>query len=297
MTKRRIPPLKSLIALESVVRTGSVSESAKDLAVTHGAVSKQLALLEDWMGVPMFRERRRGMIANEAGERLAALVGAALDGIEEAVAEIVGGTRQEVLTVVAPATFAMRWLIPHLPQLQPGGDVGLRVRPTHTTEDWDALEFDLVVRRGEPLAEHLSPRPLFAEELGLLVAPSLAGAREPGALPFVDAATRTGELARWCRHAFGALPQRPPKVYPHYYVALEAALAGIGAIVAPVALLAPQLAVGALVEPWPTLRVPGATYSVGVAPQCSRRQVAEHLACALVAEFQGEQKKLAASPG
>ncbi|GAB5376933.1 MAG: LysR substrate-binding domain-containing protein [Acuticoccus sp.] len=264
------------------MRAGSVSEAAKDLAVTHGAVSKQLAHLEEWMGVPMFRERRRGMIANAAGERLAAMVGGAFDGIEQTVEEIVSGARQEVMTVVAPATFAMRWLIPRLPQLQPDGDVGIRVRPTHTTEDWDALEFDLVVRRGEPLSARLSPRRLFVEQLGLVVAPALADAREPQALPFVDAATRTGELTRWCRHAFGGLPARPAKVYPHFYVAMEAALAGLGAIVAPIELLGPQLQSGALAEPWPHLRVAGAPYSVGVSPDCARRKAAEAVADALI---------------
>ncbi|WP_108662195.1 LysR substrate-binding domain-containing protein [Acuticoccus kandeliae] len=286
MTKRRLPPIKSLIALESVIRTGSVSAAAEDLSVTHGAVSKQLAHLEDWIGLPMFRERRRGMIANASGERLAAAVGAALDGIERALDEVMATENQPVLTVVAPATFAMRWLIPRLPTLElRGREVGIRVRPTHTTEDWDALDYDLIVRRAEPLPARLSPRPLFREALGLLVPPALAGAGDPRQLPFVDAATRTGELTAWCNKAFGGRPARPPKIYPHFYVAMEAALAGLGAIVAPVALLGPQLCQGALVEPWPHLRVPGALYSIGVAPDGPNRAASEALSAAMVRQW------------
>ncbi|UOM36258.1 LysR family transcriptional regulator [Acuticoccus sp. I52.16.1] len=287
MTKRRILPIKSLIALESVVRTGSVSAAADDLSVTHGAVSKQLAHLEQWLGRPLFSGRRGGMVANAAGERLAAAVGGALEEIETALDDVLASDRQEVLTVVAPATFAMRWLIPRLPRLDiAGSDTGIRVRPTHTTEDWDALQFDLVVRRGEALAPRFAPRPLFVEQLGLLVPPNLLDVTDPARLPFVDAATRTGELARWCQHAFRGRPARPAKVYPHYYVALEAALAGLGAIVAPLELLGPQLSQGLLVEPWPDLRVAGAVYSIGVSPDGPNRCAAETLARTMVRQWE-----------
>ena len=273
-----------MIALESVVRTGSVSAAAHDLSVTHGAVSKQLAQLEQWIGQPMFRDRRRGMIVNEAGERLASVVGLALDEIEAALDGIRGVTEAPVLTVVAPATFAMRWLLPRLPTL-PSGNIGVRVRPTHTTEDWDALSFDVVVRRGERLSPHLNPRPFFVEELGLLVPPGLACKALPRDLPFVDAATRTGELKRWCLEAFGGMPSRPPKVYPHFYVAMEAALAGLGAIVAPVALMRPLVEQGALMDPWPDVRVPGAAYSIGVSPDGADPASATALAEAMVRQF------------
>lgn len=291
MTKRRLPPVKSLIALECVVRTGSVSTAAEELAVTHGAVSKQLAHLEDWIGQPMFRERRRGMVANRAGERLAKAVGQALESIEGALGEILDSGQPEVLTVVAPATFAMRWLIPHLPTLDgAAANTGIRVRPTHTTEDWNGLDYDLIVRRGEALPARLCPRAMFVEELGLLVPPSLAGTPNPRDLPYVDAATRPGELLRWCHHAFDSAPAHAAKVYPHFYVAMEAALAGLGAIVAPIALMRPQLDQGLLIEPWPTLRVPGASYSVGVAPDCARRQSADAVAQAMVESWQADER-------
>ncbi|WMS41824.1 LysR substrate-binding domain-containing protein [Acuticoccus sp. MNP-M23] len=288
MTKRRLPPIKSLIALDAIVRTGSVSAAAEQLSVTHGAVSKQLAQLETWLGMNLFCERRRGMIVNEAGARLAASVESALNGIESALADVSASKGQAALTVVAPATFAMRWLMPRLPafaQEHPG--IGVQVRPTHTTEDWDALGYDLVVRRAEPLPERLGPRPFYTESLGLLVPAALAGsAADPASLAFVDAATRTGDLSRWCTHALKGTPKRPPKVYPHFYIALEAALSGIGAIVAPVDLLAAQILSGALVEPWPSMRIAGARQTIGVNPDGQNPQAAETLARWMQREWQ-----------
>jgi len=287
MTKRRHIPIKALTTLAAVVRTGSVSAAAEDLGVTHGAVSKQLSHLEHWLGRQLFHERRRGMIANATGERLAAVVGEALDRIELALDEAAEGARQEVLTVVAPASFAMRWLIPRLPELQSAaGDVGIRSRPTHTTENWDTLEYDVIVRRGEALSARLTPRALFTEELGLLVPQQFAGETDPRCLPFVDAATRTGEVRRWCSHAFGGKPARPVKVYPHFYVATEAALSGLGAIVAPVELFGAQLAAGQFVEPWPHIRVPGAQYVIGVAPDGRNLAAADALANKIAALWQ-----------
>lgn len=286
MTKRRHPTITSLIALESFVRTGSVSAAAEDLSVTHGAVSKQLTQLEERMGVDLFRQRRRGMAVNAHGERLAAAVREALSLVEQAVDDILESDPPEVLTVVAPATFAMRWLIPQLPALSlERCKTAARVRPTHTTEDWDALEYDVIVRRGEPLAERLSPRHLFTEELGLFAAPSLALPASPARAPFVDAATRRGELQRWCHAAFGGTPEQPPKVYPHFYVAMEAALAGLGAIIAPVELILPQVEQGKLAEPWPAFRVTGARYCVGVAPDSRNRRAADALADAMISQY------------
>lgn len=226
------------------------------------------------------------MTANEQGERLAAAVREALTLVERAVDEVLEGGEAPVLTIVAPATFAMRWLIPHLPALSlDDGETSARVRPTHTTEDWDALEYDVIVRRGQPLPDRLSPQRLFTEELGLFIAPFVKRSENPADLSFVDALTRPGELERWCLAAFGDKPKNRPKVFPHFYVAMEAALAGSGAIAAPVELVSQQLEQGKLVEPWPSCRVAGATYSVGVAPGSVYRRCAEALADAMVRQW------------
>lgn len=285
MTKRRLPPMKSLRALESVVRIGSVSGAAQDLSVTHGAVSKQITLLEQWMGRPLFSEKRRGMIANAAGERLAAAMGEACRILATALDEIEADDGADELNVVAPATFAMRWLIPRLPSFQAAGPgVRVGVRPTHTTEDWDALPCDVMIRRGRALAPRFDPRPIFVEELGLVMAPELAGAEMPFGLPLVAAETRAGELERWFAHATDGDAAPDAIAFPHFYIALEAALSGIGALVAPLFLVDELLRAGRLVEPWPNLRVAGATYSVGVNPDggnlTAARQIADWLCTA-----------------
>ncbi|WP_165789402.1 LysR family transcriptional regulator [Billgrantia endophytica] len=255
--------MKALAALESVVRTGSVSAAAGELGVTHGAVSKQLALLEDWLERPLFSEKRRGMSPNSDGVKLAEAMGKAR-AILEATLDEMDVPVPTLLNVVAPATLAMRWLIPRLPAFHlQHPSVSVRVRPMHTPDNWDALEFDVMIRRAESLAEHFTPRKLFSETLGLVVAPSLAG-RPCADLPYIEADTRPGELQKWRQAAGMTEPWGEPMRLPHFYIALEAALSGNGALVVPLEIIEELLMRGALVEPWPNRRVAGSIYRVGI---------------------------------
>src|SRR5262245_65371372 len=135
MAKRSLPPLKSLVALEAVVRHGSVTTAAAELCVTHGAISKHIAGLEDWLGMPLFLDNRRRMVPTASALTLAEGVGTAIAAIEQSL-DAVQPTRHAatdtVLEIIAPATFAMHWLIPRLPDLKRSdATLKVRVRPTH----------------------------------------------------------------------------------------------------------------------------------------------------------------------
>jgi DNA-binding transcriptional LysR family regulator len=281
--KRQLPPLKSLVVLESVVRTGGVTSASDELLVTHGAVSKQLALIEDWIGRPLFTERRRGMVPTPEALRLAEAARVAFDGLEAAVREMRPQSQEPVpLRVVAPASMAMRWLIPQLPRFAvPGIPVDVTVRPTHTGEEWLSIPFDVAIRRGEATPAHFRAMPLFREELGLVVSAETAprdGSRQDWlkTARLVEASTRPGELAAW----FAGAGHEPPPAdrvsrYPHFYVALEAMLSGGSGLVAPLFLLSDLLRRGDIVEPWPKRRIAGAAYTMLLNPAAERSDVSQ----------------------
>jgi LysR family glycine cleavage system transcriptional activator len=58
--REKLPPLNALRNFEAVARHGSFAAAADDLHVTHWAVGKQIRLLEDWFGVPLFERRAHG---------------------------------------------------------------------------------------------------------------------------------------------------------------------------------------------------------------------------------------------
>src|SRR5262249_29847435 len=76
---RRMPRLNALRAFEACVRLGSTVAAAAELAVTHGAVSKQVALLERWLGVALFERGRGRLVPSAEAARFAAALASALD--------------------------------------------------------------------------------------------------------------------------------------------------------------------------------------------------------------------------
>ena len=273
--RRNLPPLKAMVAFEAVARIGSVTGAADELGVTHSAVSKQLSVLEAWLGVPLFASNRRQMLPTAAAAQLATATGAAFDLMASAIETMAPQAAPEVLRVIAPATFAMRWLIPRLPTFQAQiGDVDVLVRPTHTTENWADIPFDVVIRRGDALPSDLRMVALFREEITLVARADIVGdvlgnhAREgPSRLAgsqLLEAVTRPGELSRWLIAA-GLPPDQAGRAtrFGHFYIALEAALAGQGLLAAPIEVVADLLVRGELVEPFPDLRIAGPDYRLG----------------------------------
>ncbi|MDR6950774.1 DNA-binding transcriptional LysR family regulator [Ancylobacter sp. 3268] len=282
--RRSLPPLKAVVAFEAVARSGSVTAAAAELGVTHSAVSKQVAVLEAWLGTPLFESNRRHMTATPAGLRLASTTGAALDLLASAVDSFMPVDVAEVLDVIAPATFAMRWLIPRLPAFEAEfRRVDVRVRPIHTGEEWRDIPFDVVIRRGEALQSDLRSATLLREEIGLLARPEVAATlRQPADLAGVallEATTRPGELARWLVAADMSVDRAvEASSFGHFYIALEACLAGQGALAAPIEVVADLLARGELVEPFRGIRVAGPNYRLGYAPAGARAALAASFA-------------------
>jgi LysR family transcriptional regulator, glycine cleavage system transcriptional activator len=111
---KRLPPLTALRAFDAAVRTGSFTRAGESLHVTQGAISRQIKVLEDWLGKPVFVRHYQGLILTPAGSLLAQSLDAAFGTIQDAVEQIgYLGARQRI-SVNVPETFASRWLAPRL---------------------------------------------------------------------------------------------------------------------------------------------------------------------------------------
>jgi LysR family transcriptional regulator, glycine cleavage system transcriptional activator len=287
MTKRLLPPLKSLIALEAVVRHGSVTTAAAELCVTHGAISKQLAGLEDWLGLQLFLDNRRRMVPTDAALTLAEGTGVGLAAIEASLAAIrpAGRTAPEasdaVFQIIAPATFAMHWLIPRLPDLKRSGTaLKTRVRATHTPENWRELAWDLAIRSGDrAFPADLTAIPLFRDALGLLAAPGLYESHcDLRKIKFLESETRPGELDDWLAAAgLGRSDIATIETFEHNFIALEASLSGQGAVVAPLGVVAGQIERGTLIRLAPDLVAPGPLFTALFDPRSASERHARTL--------------------
>uniref|UniRef100_UPI0035B3B045 LysR family transcriptional regulator n=1 Tax=Chitinimonas sp. TaxID=1934313 RepID=UPI0035B3B045 len=120
----RLPPLYSLQVFAVVAREGNMSRAAGRLFLTQSAVSRQIALLEDYLGKPVFARQARGVALTAVGQALLPTVEGAFDAIAKVIAEL--GPQSTELRIHLPPTLAMRWFLPRLAgyqRLQAGVDV------------------------------------------------------------------------------------------------------------------------------------------------------------------------------
>src|SRR5215469_11767866 len=147
MPRPRLPPLNAIKAFEAAARLGSFARAAEELNVTHGAVSRQIRLLEDWLGTGLFLRTSRNAVPTRAGADLLVEAGPALDRLATAAFSLQNGARASgLLHISALPTFAMRWLIPRLPEFQrehPALD--LRIVTASTPAEQFRMGADVVV--------------------------------------------------------------------------------------------------------------------------------------------------------
>ncbi|HKB53002.1 MAG TPA: LysR family transcriptional regulator, partial [Ramlibacter sp.] len=91
---RRIPPLNPLRVFEVVARTGNLTLAAHELHVTQSAVSRQIGVLERYLGVELFRRERRGVTLTRKGRSYAEQVVPAFETIAGATERLLKGTTQ-----------------------------------------------------------------------------------------------------------------------------------------------------------------------------------------------------------
>ncbi|WP_408588819.1 LysR family transcriptional regulator [Paraburkholderia tropica] len=135
MPVRSLPPLSALRAFESTARNQSVTKAAGELCRTHGAVSRQLKLLQSHIGAPLFSREGTGIRLNQTGHALYLLASSVFEQLEHGYARVRDQARQSGLHVACSATFAMRWLVPNLADFyRAEPDIRIRLSMTSARE-------------------------------------------------------------------------------------------------------------------------------------------------------------------
>jgi DNA-binding transcriptional LysR family regulator len=113
--RRKIPSTVALSAFEAAARHQSFTKAADELSVTQSAVCRQIAVLEDLLGVKLFRRSKRGVTVTEAGSSYARSVRARLDEMERDTLDLMAnGAQGTTLDIGVVPTFATNWLLPRL---------------------------------------------------------------------------------------------------------------------------------------------------------------------------------------
>jgi LysR family glycine cleavage system transcriptional activator len=258
-----LPSLQALRILEAATRLRSYSAAAKELGLTHGAVSRQMQALERWAGTALFERRGANMEPTAAGLALTARTREGLRVLGDAFAP--SPARAGGLVVSAAQGFAGSWLIPRLARLHEEFPGLIRAVEAETTlfESTDR-QVDLAIRYGvggwrDVQYEKICPDEVFPVGAAALVA-AIASAEDVLAAPLIDAPQHSWRswlsaagLADTARH-------KPSLHVSDTNLALEAAASGLGLALAPARLAARDLASGRLVRAHDASLVDGNEY-------------------------------------
>lgn len=265
---RQLPPLNALRVFEVTARAGSYTDAARELNLTHGAISRQIQLLERSLGQPLFRREGQRMVATAHAKAFAREISAAFDHIGDASRRYGKATTSRVIRVNAPATLAMRWLIPQLVgfrQRHPQTEV--RVSTAFSNEPALRGSFDVAIRRAPGDATQFEVYPLFAETATVIASPALLRAqalRRPRDLAksiLLSTESRPGDWEAWLAAA-GCKDLRPLQQlrFDHFFVTLQAVVDGMGVGIGPFPTLSSDLAQQRIATPFAQWQVPGSRY-------------------------------------
>jgi LysR family glycine cleavage system transcriptional activator len=172
---REIPPLSALRCFECAARLGSVTAAARELHVTHSAVSQQIRVLEEWMGVALFQREARGLRLTDAGRLYALDVRAALRGIADATRLAQARPQRSELVVATLPSFATHWLAPRLGSFRAAyPQYRLRLQTSLEVQAMGPGMADIGIRMGKGDWPGLASRMLFEDELLVVAAPQFA---------------------------------------------------------------------------------------------------------------------------
>lgn len=253
--RRKIPSTAALIAFESAARHQSFTKAAQELSLTQGAVCRQIAALEAFLNVELFRRSRRGVLLTEAGQSYAKRVAGQLDAVERDTLAVMGQQGAMSIELAVVPTFGTQWLLPRLKDFQrlhPEITVNLtnRTRPFLFAD----TAFDAAVYFGDGdwsgTRAHLlmgeNPMPVCSP--ALLNGQAQLSAEQIAQLPLLQQTTRPYAWRQW----FSAQGLNTPRDmagprYELFSMLAQAAIHEMGVALIPPFLIRRELAEGQLV--------------------------------------------------
>jgi LysR family glycine cleavage system transcriptional activator len=268
--RRKLPPLNALRAFEASGRYSSFTGAAKELLVTQGAVSRHVALLEDWLGVKLFLRTHRGIELTRKGETYIRALSSVFDQIDYATREARDQADRAVLRLKLPPTFAMRWLVPRLTRFQSMHPaIEIQVFTSHEPANFRREDVDLSVHSHAFPPDDASEHRLLGEVLMPVCSPRLQEKGRPLNVPadlknypLLASLHRPMDWSRWLVEAGITELDSPGSVnFDNGALAYQGAMDNLGVVIAVRALIEDDLRTGRLVAPFDLqVSTPGAYY-------------------------------------
>jgi len=258
---RRLPPLNSLRAFEAAARHLSFSKAAAELHVTPGAISHQVKVLEDLLGVVLFHRLTRAIRLTDAGLAALPLFAEGFDKLAQGVEQLRSHTESGMLTISTGPAFGAMWLMPRLKRFRDQHpDIEIRIDGSDKLVNLNRDDVDVAIRYGPGGYEGVRIDRLFSPMNTPVCSPKLLAGNVPLTQP-ADLRHHTllhidwkDDEASWRMWLLAAgLSDIDSSLGPHFgleNMAVQAAIDGQGVALVGDVLVANELAAGRLVHPF-----------------------------------------------
>jgi LysR family glycine cleavage system transcriptional activator len=256
-----LPPLNSLVAFEAAARHLSFTVAAQELNVTQGAISRQIRLLEQYLGKTLFERTTRSIHLSPTGSQYYESVRAALLQMAQATGEIRHWHGAQQVTVATSTAMASLWLLPKVAEFQRDNEeIDLRIIAYDHVKDFARLDCDLALYYCRTPPKDFQVTPLFREEVFPVCSPAYL-ARHPALRTPQDLSACTWlwledpqrdwiGWSEWFQRLGHPMPEPRHRIKINSYsMLIQSALIGQGVALAWSNLVDNHLQTGALVRP------------------------------------------------
>lgn len=297
----RALPLAAIRVFVETARLLSFRRAAARLGMTQSGVSHHIAALEAYLGRRLFVRAGHSVGLSNEGRRYFETIQEAVSTIELATHQLAqqGEAAGRLIVRTSLPTFAMSVLIPALPEFRRQTGAGVDVV---TSLSPPALEdaFDVLVSR-DLSVEASEQWHLVSEELACVAAPALYAEyadRPPTDRPFIAARSRPEVLIAWSQQmGIETHELQIASLFDHYFLAVPAALGGIGYLIVPRQLVAAPLRQGLLIEDERLAARGSARYTAYINPKSAAHPLAQTFCRWLKSELQRPLPDVGRTPG
>jgi DNA-binding transcriptional LysR family regulator len=254
--RRLLPSTGALAAFDSVARLGSFSAAAAELSLTQGAISRQIALLEDQLGVRLFHRNGRGVELTDTGKTYAVGISDVVRRIRLLSLQAMSNDADNRLSLAILPTFGTRWLLPRIPDfVARHPEIIINFATRIKRFDFEAEGLDAAIHIGQPDWPGADCQFMMHEEVVPVASPEFLARHATAApgdlvhLPRIEMASRPGAWEHW----FASLgidikPGGGGMRFEQFSNVAQAAIAGLGIALMPTFLIGNELDSGQLVR-------------------------------------------------
>ncbi|KGQ71227.1 transcriptional regulator [Chelonobacter oris] len=236
---KRLPPLNALKAFESAARHLSFTKAADELFVTQAAVSHQIKLLEDFLGIGLFIRKNRALALTEQGSAYFHEIKVILRRLADVTDQLKSSRHEQELTIKVPQTFGLAWLVPQLSEfnrLYP--DIEVNIQGFDYDESDILADADVAIFYGKGDWKGLKSQRLLEGRLSIFAAPKLLQHKPLTQLNelanhnLLHIHTRENWQSMAAHLQLKHINIQHGAVFSHTFMALQAALHGQGVVLA-----------------------------------------------------------------